>query len=204
MYAHAESQAQQFAGRVAGFLDREQEQTMSLDVRVRDYRLTGSIDGIMPEQLVIHRPVKAKGRDIMRGWIRHCAMNACMEDAPRKTLCVFNDAVVYLEPQKAETAINMLAELVDLYLEGMQVPFPLFTNASWEYAAEKRKGKEEAAIMGKVKSKWEGNTSNGGPPGDRDDPYVSTCFDDAAIQSSEFRNLAMKVYGPVLDNMAMD
>jgi len=204
MYAHTESESLTFAGRVARFLDREKEENVSVDIRVGPARLTGSIEGIMPGQLVIHRPVNTKGRDIMRGWIRHCAMNACIEGTPRTTVCVFNDAIVHLEPVHPETAVKMLAELVDLYLEGMRIPLPLFAGSSWEYATEKLKGKDEAGIMGKVKSRWEGTTFNGGSPGDKDDPYVSMCFDDAIIQTNEFRSLAMKVYGPVLGSMEID
>ncbi len=89
-----------------------------------------------------------------------------------------------------------LAELADLYREGMVEPLPIFTETSfvWETADPAKRTSETA-------KKWEPNWKGEG--GEREEPAHRMLFDElftvADLASSEFPHYADRLWTPILD-----
>lgn len=204
IYTHAEKRALRFAHKVAEVTGDVPPSEMTVDIQFHTSRVRGVISGIRGDRLVRFSPVKIKGRDILRGWIYHCAVNGVDEVSGCSTVCVFKDAVAAFEPVTRSQARQVLGELVELFHRGNEKPLLFFPGTSWEYASAILTGKDEKKAYGSAKRQWEGSDFNGGYGGDMNDASVSLCFDEKAISSKEFRNHAMNIYTPVFEHLSVD
>ncbi len=98
--------------------------------------------------------------------------------------------------ERSVEAERRLAELIDLYREGMVDPLPIFTETSfvWETAEPKKRNAE-------TKNKWEPDWKGEG--GEREEPAHRMLFNDLTtvsdLASSEFPDYAGRLWTPILD-----
>ncbi len=201
IYSHTEKRALRFVNKVSEVTGDVLPSEMTVDIQFNTSRVRGVISGIRGDRLVRFSPVKIKGRDILRGWIHHCAMNAVQETPGCSTVCVFKDGVAAFEPITRSQARQVLGELVDLFHRGNEQPLLFFPGTSWEYASAILTGKDEKKAYESAKRKWEGSNYN---VGDMNDASVSLCFDEKAINREEFRNHAMNIFTPVFEHLSVD
>ncbi len=183
------------AQRAAAFLARMREAQgepltpVELDLRLGERALVGQLRGLGTKGLVAARFAALRGKDRLRLWVRHLALNAAAPDGvpPTSLHLADQDSEVRLRP--VPNAEARLRDLIRLYQEGLTRPLPLFAETSFQVA---RGGSDSA-----IRNAWRGNPF-GGAPGEQDDPWVRIAFRGTDPLGPDFQALAIRVYGPLL------
>ena len=90
----------------------------------------------------------------------------------------------------------ILEALLRLYLQGSQTPLHFFPEASLTYArALQEKGSPGEGALLEARNAWTGNPY---VRGESEDDYYRLCFDKRDPLDEEFRELALKIYTPLL------
>jgi len=104
----------------------------------------------------------------------------------------------YLSLQPVEQPQQLLAELLEIYWQGLHQPIPLLPQTSLAYAsAELNAGKADPQ-----KEAFKAWTS-GFTAGEDADPYHQLLFKTSPL-TDEFRDLALRIYQPIWDAMEGD
>ena len=101
----------------------------------------------------------------------------------------------YLPVEDSET---LLKTLLDLYWAGLKKPLHFFPGAAWEYVRmilEKEKQPEIA--LKQAHAEWVGSDYR---RGECEDLYYQLCFGTTDPLDEEFRQVACKIYEPILQN----
>lgn len=168
-----------------------------LDTTIGDWRLTGTMHGLHTNALLRHRAANLKGKDVVRAWIYHLALQ--LGDGPRETLLLALDTVWHFAPVAG--APTVLAELLAHYREGLRAPLPFFPNTSMEFArrALLPSNREKTDPVNAARGKWEGSEYFKGTA-ERDDPWFALCFpSDTDPLDEHWQNLATRFFGPIFE-----
>jgi len=187
-------------------------------------RLTGTVQHVRGTPAsaltVTYSTIRAKQR--IRSWVIALALAAHGE--PGATSHVIgqmkkgrNPGVMHLThgPVDQETAVRLLAELVDVYNRGMRAPLPLGVQSSCAFAESFVERGDEKLAMTDAGRKWETTTGWYTSVGEQDDPAFRRVFGERArlvdIQGtpgpdelwvddvrSRFGQLALRVWRPLL------
>lgn len=187
---------EQLAGRIVERRAGRADEPVNVDIAVGGFRLTGTIAGIYPGGLVLHRPRDSR-RNRLEAWITHLALGCALAEAgrslPGSVLCTRQCDSIYDYP---EDILGRLEELLDLYWQGLRRPLPFFPQTSWAYAEAEPKDPDRAEEN--ALGAWEGTDNS---RGDLEDPYIRRCFSESdLLENPEFRDIAGKVIGPVLEH----
>ena len=142
---------------------------------------------------MLHRPATLKGRDRVRAWIHHLALNLVAgEEGPRRTVVVATDQVAALGP--VADAEGRLGELLRLYAEGLCRALPFFPESSWTYA-DRRWGRGDPArdALRRARERWEDGYERAGEGAD---PSFALCFGEEDPFGEEFERLAETLFRP--------
>jgi exodeoxyribonuclease V gamma subunit len=92
--------------------------------------------------------------------------------------------------QPVPQADQYLADLLDLYWQGLHRPLPLFPRSAWAWSEAKggEKGLEAA------RQYWQGNPQR---RGDREDPYNQLLFAEQDPIGEDFAELAARIWLPL-------
>ncbi len=167
-----------------------------VDLSLSGFRITGSISGLYPGGLVLHRPA-GRERHLVTFWITRlvldCAAAAVKMPAPAiAALCTGNIDCVYRHPENSPA---ILSGLLEIYRRGLTRPVPFFPQASWAYAEAEHDGRDDAED--RARAEFEGNDWSRGEIADL---YVRRCFAGSdPLENPEFRELARGVIGPALE-----
>lgn len=170
---------------------------LSVDISLSGFRITGSIAGLYPGGLVLHRPV-SRERHLVTFWIRRlvldCAAAALKSPVPEAAaLCTRELDCIYRCPENSPA---ILSGLLEIYWQGLARPVPFFPQASWAYAEAERDEKGDAGE--RAQQEFEGSDRSRGEIADL---YVRRCFAGAdPLEDPEFRELAMSIIGPALEH----
>ena len=94
---------------------------------------------------------------------------------------------------------KVLADLLEIYLEGMRRPFPFSPEVSWEYASAAAAGRPDEEALSRAKNKWEGGP---GFRGLSEDPYYELCFRETGlVESPRFKAAALEIFGPLISSL---
>jgi exodeoxyribonuclease V gamma subunit len=157
---------------------------LDLDIRVGEFRISGRLTGIWPDQLLRSRCAKRSGRDQMRLWIEHLLLNELhAERYPTRSVLVTTDGALRLLP--VEESGTCLRLLLDFYWAGLRQPLKFFPRSSFAYA---KKWELDSA-----RTVWRGDYF---PEGD--DPYYRLCFGDADPLDDEFERVTRAILEPLL------
>ena len=174
--------------------------------------LTGQVSGLYPGLgLLRWRTGRLRGQDRLTLWLAHLARWAVVDADPiggeaepePSVLHGLDDSLILARHLPRAEARARLHALVMLYWEGLHRPLPIFPRASAALAkvwhAEGADAQEKA--LAAARKAWLGNSFND-IPGDADDAYVQLVLRDIAgdpLADPEFPELAVKLYGPLLD-----
>ncbi|HEX9080305.1 MAG TPA: exodeoxyribonuclease V subunit gamma [Desulfuromonadaceae bacterium] len=175
-----------FAGRVMPHLGQELE-PLAVDFGHDGMALGGVLSGVRTGRHLAWRCASLKAGDRLALWVDHLILNALAPPGyPRESLMVCSDLSLSLPA--IDDAPALLADLMELYREGLRRPLPFFPQVSWLFTAEGRE---------KAESRWDG--SDHAPyPAESAEPSVAICFGDTNPLDWEFEALSRLVFEPLL------
>ncbi len=170
----------------------------SVDLHVGNLNIAGRISSIYGGRNIYYRFGKARARDFLTAWVSHILL--CESDCDN----FHGSTVLYtvdreIEWQRADDSREILENLAAVYNEGLIRPVPVFEKSSFSYADEFYSSSEEPGrkAMGRAMMSFQGTQQM---DGDCLDPYVQRLFGEYRLDR-EFESLAMKIYGPVFENI---
>ncbi len=168
-----------------------------LDIELSKFRITGTLDTVYPECLLLYRYATTRARDRLGAWINHLAL--CASGAvPGRTILLCKDAEWVMEP--VENARGLLEALAGIFLRGSNELLRFFPEASLAFASALQNDGDEAGGLVRAGKAWEGNDR---VPGEGADQYFNLCFgrlDGGMIFDEEFTKLSLDVFLPMLSN----
>jgi exodeoxyribonuclease V gamma subunit len=167
-----------------------------IDFKIDPFSLTGQIESIYGGRIVQFRCASLKPKDRLRAWICHLARCAADSDAAPETVLIGVDEVVKFSP--LENALAILANLLEIYWNGLSRPLPFFPLSALEYAKAKLSPYAKTSPANKARQAWYG--SRGNNDGEKNDRYYDFCFPDGDPLDQEFTRLALEVFEPMLRN----
>jgi exodeoxyribonuclease V gamma subunit len=174
-----------FAGLVEPHLGAALE-PLSVELAINGTLLTGVIGEPRQDRHVRWRCAGMKGKDRLALWVEHLILNTLQADGyPRESLLICKDLTLCLPP--IDNAADLLADLIDLYREGLCRPLHFFPQTSWLYLAQG---------MDAAENRWRGSDYSPSPA-ESAQPSFSLCFHDQDVLDEEFVRLAERVYGPL-------
>jgi exodeoxyribonuclease V gamma subunit len=161
---------------------------LPISLLVQDTLLTGSLKDVRQGTHIRWRCAGIKGKDRLSLWCEHLLLNAIKPAGyPRESLLICKDLTLTLPP--LEDASERLADLLELYREGLCLPLHFFPQTSWLFLSEG---------LSKAEERWNG-TDHSHSPAESSDPSLSLCFSGENVLDSEFQELAHRIYGPLQD-----
>lgn len=186
-----------FVKRVQKYTDGRDVMPMDVDLLIKGFNITGHLKCYGKYRLVNYRHAKIKAIDRLRTWIQHLVLNAICNDGEVESFYIGSDKVMSFGP--VENSLDTLSELLDIYWEGLTMPLHFFPGTSWAYAYKDKKkiDRSPADSMKKARYIWE---STDYKKGEEDDIYYQTCFNGLDPLNKAFEELALGIYGPVIEN----
>lgn len=164
---------------------------VDFDIKIDGFRLTGRLDGIWEDQMILYRCAKLKAKDQLRAWIKHVILNTRSEKHyPRQTLLMMTDGADTYSP--LENAEDILKGLLETYWKGLSAPLRFFPACAMAYVH-----KEEWSIK-KALSKWDDSYND--IPGEGRDPYYKLCFGQENPLNEEFEQIARFLLEPLIQH----
>ena len=191
LYQRSYRNVETFLKRLAPHMEGGRAESVTVDLSVGEFRLTGRIENVFAQSVIHYRLAKAKANDRLRAWIHHLALNLMGFQDRYSTLLISEDlSLKYRAVQDAQRQIEFL---LDTFWKGLRQPVPFFPESSWAYADGLEKGKEEPAALKNALDKWDGYQFK-----EKDDAYLYLFYGDASPFDNAFKNLAMEIIGPAL------
>jgi exodeoxyribonuclease V gamma subunit len=168
-----------------------------LDVRVQlsGVTLTARLESLFTGGLVGYRYARLRQKDHLAAWCRHLLLNAFgPADFPRKSVLYGKgETWVYGPVERGE---EILARLLDRFLEGLVKPLPFFPESSFAYASSLlEKGKTPGEALQEAGKCWTGNDFH---RGECQEESYRVCFDEVDPLDTEFAALAVEIFEPIL------
>lgn len=172
---------------------RGELRTETIVVDLGDCKLVGTLGGLAANERVEWRTGKLRASHRLEAWVRHLAYNAAV--AQQSTRLYALDRQLRYAP--AADAVAQLRALVALMREGACEPLPFFPRSACAYAEAVVKDKGGAA-MNAARRQWESNGFGG--YGESQDAWFALAFRGRdPLSESRFEQLALDVYGPLLE-----
>jgi exodeoxyribonuclease V gamma subunit len=171
--------------------------TMPVDLHIGDSSLSGLIESVHGGRLVFFRCAKMKAKDRLRAWAFHLAKCAEEKKSATESLLIAEDESVVFSP--VNNAVELLANLLEIYRRGLCEPVPFFPESAFAYADAKANPSQKSTTqpIQKAVGKW---LSAYQYKGEADDPYCAFCYDGKDPLDEEFESLAMEIFEPMLRN----
>lgn len=156
---------------VASQLERTLDpESYDVEVRLRDgTRVVGTVPGVRGEVLLATTYASLSARHRLHAWVQLVALSAAHPGRPWRAVTVGRDrsAAVrsLLGPLDADTASQVLEQLVALHREGLRAPLPLPVKTAAEYAFRRDRGSSVHAARTAADKKWATDRF----PGEQDD-----------------------------------
>ena len=166
-----------------------------IDLDIGGVRLRGTVPGLRGGALRRLSAAKVNGAQLLQLWLAHlgCCAAGVIAQASEQLHEDVHVRVAALTPAAATAA---LADLLQIYAEGLRRPLPLFTKSAWAYAQQwHESGNREAALDAAHKT-FDDGFNHGG---EGSDAYIARAFgagEDAL--GAEFLALASRVFDPLL------
>ncbi len=175
------------------------ELDLSLETYQGEVRIQGVIDRLWPDARVVYSLWPLSGRTLLDAWIRLLALHAAgLSRAPERSVIVSrkqtSDAAELTLGAPAD-AQRLLADLLDLFRLGNEVPLPLLPDTSYRYCEERTARKPTKTLDLGVE--WNKQCQR--------ELAVATAFrgvtpfDWEPLPGITFDALSWRVFGPLLD-----
>ncbi|HEX8296167.1 MAG TPA: exodeoxyribonuclease V subunit gamma, partial [Chthoniobacteraceae bacterium] len=189
-------QTTELADRIQHHISGEALPPVTIQAQLGDWELSGTLHGIYPQAQLRHRAATLKGKDVIRAWIWHLALQLA-ENAPRETLLLALETTWKFRP--VENARDVLADLLSLYRAGLCARLPFFPTSSMEYARRllDPRSAERKDPLAAARQCWTAGDRDEGR-GEGDDPWFELCFPpDTDPLDRAWQELAIRVFTPL-------
>ncbi len=177
-------------------LTREPAEAVEVDLVLGDFHLTGWLEDVRPGGLVRSRPARLRPKDRLALWMEHLALGAV---APSGV--ALHSRLLMLDARFSLAAVDrprlLLEQLLELYWRGLAAPLPFFVECSWAYAEARLRDKGQERALRAATARWQDGFAHSGEGGD---PYISTAWRGREPFAEPFGEIALTVFGPVLDH----
>ncbi len=197
VFRQLEAEVSEFADQLQPYLDAFRSQhSVAIDLHINGFRLTGTLQAMVPGSQLFFRCASMKETDRIRAWISHLAMQAAFghgEPAAGTVLVMRDRALRYASVAAPE---ELLGPLLDAYRAGLCAPLPFFPRASTAWA--EKAGQDEEKRFAAALSEWEDGF--GGRTGEGADHSFRRCFGQQPPFGAEFREIADNLLRPMLEH----
>jgi len=170
---------------------------MAFEFDCAGFTVTGQLEGLSRSGLLHYRLAKMKAKDLLGLWCSHLVLN-CLQPDGVALQSQLQSEDNYLLLQPVEQPQQLLAELLEIYWQGLHQPIPLLPQTSLAYAsAELNAGKADP--QKEAFKSWTSDFT----AGEDADPYHQLLFKTSPL-TDEFRDLALRIYQPIWDAMEGD
>jgi len=188
-----------FISKIERFTRAEPREPVEINLNISGFDLSGRISEIAESGLVNIRYARKRVKDILTSWIYHLVLcHGAPPEYPQTSFLICKDSALQFEPvPKSKTFIE---DLLGLFRWGLEEPIHFYPDTSHEYAEHKlnKSGSDQAALA-KAGLKWRGpDTPKKHAPAESDDPYYDLCFRRMDPLDERFREIALKVFEPIL------
>jgi exodeoxyribonuclease V gamma subunit len=128
-----------FTAEVKSHLQQGQEEGSYLDGNFYGLQLSGRLGALYGDGRFLFRYANLKGKDILGAWVYHCLSHVCLGEERETTLLGRDMELIFPAGCVRE---GDLADLVALFLHGLQAPSPLMVEAAFVYAQQAQKTEE--------------------------------------------------------------
>ncbi|MBM7072885.1 exodeoxyribonuclease V subunit gamma [Shewanella sp. 202IG2-18] len=180
-------------GRAVYLKGETQATTKDIDLTLDSgIKLVGRIDDVSPKGLVGVRPGRAHGRDFIRHYIRHLAINAM--GTKKHSFLLDIGHYHALAPMKKDDAKAQLEVLVNHYFSGLKKPFKFLPKTSFAYATED--GSHDDKMLAAQKQ-WLDEQSQLGEGVEPHFQRVFTFPED--FSADDFGQIATQIWNPMIN-----
>jgi exodeoxyribonuclease V gamma subunit len=169
------------------------DKPIDLHLELETFGLSGTIHSLYGGRCVHFRTAKLNPKDHLRAWIEHLALCAPGEGAEPQTILIGRDALVTFSPVPSARA--ELQTLCELFWQGLLLPLRFFPASAMAFVEAEVTG--EGKPDSKARAKWYGTWRNGKAEGEKDDLFISRCFDMPNPLEDRFKELARTVFTPM-------
>lgn len=207
-YHQLVDEVSRFAEKIAPRVVPGPLEPLPVALHMAEFSITGTLDSLYPNDLVVFRFGRIRSKDRLRIWIRHLVLNVLGRDHyPRTGLLIGADKNGQPQMQRFDpvtSPVPILEQLLEIYRQGLREPLRFFPETSLAYAeALCSQGKDEAGALKAATVKWQGFHKRDGRrvPGECEkDAYLNFCFGDVDPFDDRFRDLAVTIFGPLLEH----
>ncbi len=190
--------SQDLADSVEDLIKQEKKMSLTLDLKVSDIILSGTVKGVYGARLIRCRNAAIGGKDRIRIWIE--LLFLCCADPENRplagVLAGWGKKPELIEIKAPEMARDLLWELMDIYKEGVKMPLKFFPEASWRYALDvSSRGVPPEKALSRAVAAWGNDYAKSS---EKDDPYVRLCFGTDSPLDETFQRMSMKIFAPVI------
>jgi len=203
VYSQLTEQVQPFVEQVQQVTMKQKKmETVSVDLRVGDMRITGRLGRLWRDHLVHYRCSKLKSKDFIQLWIHHLILNSLPDKyLPRHSVLIGNHEAWTFEPVADSEAI-LQSLLRDFYWQGVLQPLYFFPESGLTFVENLRNGKEEKEAFLKALNTWQGSDFG---RGEAEDDYYQLCFrsleSKTPLDDDAFKSLAKQFFEPLLGHL---
>ncbi|MBW2219383.1 MAG: exodeoxyribonuclease V subunit gamma, partial [Deltaproteobacteria bacterium] len=172
-----------FAEKVLSFSQGESLEPVLVNLNISGFHLTGKVDRIYSDRIVMYRNAITKAKDLLGAWIYHLALSChlalnCTEKDKYPDTSVFvgknekRETIIMGFPL-VEDSCDFLGQLLEHYWQGLASPMHFFPETSLSYAKQIDKNKTTKDALRGARNKWEGSNFS---PGESVNSYYELCF----------------------------
>jgi exodeoxyribonuclease V gamma subunit len=189
--------AEQFVRKIEPFVNEKIADPLETQINVNEFCLQVRFPEIYRKGLIRIRYAKQRTQDLLKSWIYHLALCAMAPDNwPLTSILIFKNATWQLNPV-AESR-NYLADLLDVFKQGLEKPLHFFPDTSLEYVRQRHiRGKSKTAALESARKKWVGSDF---VRGESSKPYYDVCFKTIDPLDESFEQASRAVFEPLLTN----
>ena len=165
-------------------------------VAVDPFTLTGVVDSLESSGFLSFRYADITPGDLMRAWVSLLLLQAMSPGAQVTGLHIHKAGQARFSA--VEEPLVVLKALLDVYWQGLCRPMHLFPRSSYAYAEVVKKTLNPDKAMQEARRLWTGGWQARAEAGDA---AMRLCFAGTDPLDDEFRELAVQVYGPLIERM---
>ena len=201
-WASIQTEYQDLLRRLEAFRD-ETPQARLIECRFdSEQRLSGEVRACYAGTGLMHFSASKtiKSRAVISLWLQHLALSASDQLAPTETsqLLIPGKPVLSFEPLEASHATMLLRGYIELFLEGLEYPLPVFPNTSYAWASQT----DPERAMQKALDAWNGGNYANAPAGECEDAFVRLALHNnttQALEDPQFQACARLIYQPLIE-----
>lgn len=186
----------EFAKTIKPHFDEQSLAPLNIKSDISSFTITGAIDNIKKSGLLQYRPANVKAKDLLGIWIKHLLLNSAPNGCCPRVSFYFGKDYMY-KFTAVDNSTDLLARLIHFYSGGLVTPLKLFPESSLAYAESIMRNKSNDQARNAAALKWSGTDKF---RGESEDLYYRLCFKQVDPLDNEFREIAIDIFKPLLEN----